>query len=165
MSDIFIKFVKFVPRPDFEGERGSLVVVVVDEDVEDDGVQQVDPVSRALGTVGQVGNVEVEVEVAGLVVEVAPQLTSLQAESPRHSGDRQLSDVPQEREVVSPQVSQGLQASLVDDGETVQVRGEPSGPLGVRDQDKPSHRVRVLEDDSLFLLPVVEDFVDPLESL
>ena len=67
--------------------------------------------------------------------------------------------------MVSPQVSQGLQASLVDDGETVQVRDEPSGPLGVRDQDKPSHRVRVLEDDSLFLLPVVEDFVDPLESL
>ena len=88
MSDIFIKFVKFVPRPDFEGERGSLVVVVVDEDVEDDGVQQVDPVSRALGTVGQVGNVEMEVEVAGLVVEVAPQLTSLQAVSARHCRHR-----------------------------------------------------------------------------
>ena len=72
MSDIFIKFVKFVRRPNLEGERRHLVVVVVDEDVEDDVVQEVDPAVRSLGVgPGQTGDVDVEVEVAGLVVEVA----------------------------------------------------------------------------------------------
>ena len=72
MADIFIKLVKFVRRPNFERERGHLVVVVVDEDVEDDGVQQVDPVSGAVRAVGQVVDVDMEVEVTGLVVEVTP---------------------------------------------------------------------------------------------
>ena len=108
MSDIFIKFVKFVPRPDFEGERGSLVVVIVDEDVEDDGVQQVDPVGRVGRAVGQVGEVDMQVEVTGLVVKVAPQLATLQAVPAGHGSHRLLSDVPQQREMVGPQVSQGL---------------------------------------------------------
>ena len=72
MSDIFIKFVKFVRRPNLEGERRHLVVVVVDEDVEDDGVQEVDPAGRSLGVgPGKTGDVDVEVEVTWLVVEVA----------------------------------------------------------------------------------------------
>ena len=45
MTKIFIKFVKFVSGPNFERNGGSLVVVVVDDDVEDDCVQEVDPVS------------------------------------------------------------------------------------------------------------------------
>ena len=46
MTNIFVKFVKFVSGPNFERNGGSLVVVVVvDDDVEDDCVQEVDPVS------------------------------------------------------------------------------------------------------------------------
>ena len=47
-------------------------MVVVDEDVEDDVVQEVDPAVRSLGVgPGQTGDVDVEVEVAWLVVDVA----------------------------------------------------------------------------------------------
>ena len=121
MTDIFVKFVKFVSAPNFERERGCPVVVVVDEDVEDDGVQQVDPVGRAPGPVVQVGEVDMEVVVTGLVVKVAPQLAALQAVPARHCSHCLLSDVHQERQMVGPQVSQGLQASLVDDSEAVKV--------------------------------------------
>ena len=121
MSDIFVKFVKFLSGPHFERERGCLVVVVVDEDVEDDGVQEVDPVSRVWGRVGQVGQVDVEMIVTGLVVKVTPQLAALQAEPPGHGTHRHLSDVAQQRQMLGPQVSQGLQSSLTDDGEAVQV--------------------------------------------
>ena len=126
MTDIFVKFVKFVSSTDFERERGCLVVVVVDEDVEDDGVQQVDPVGRVGRPVGQVGEVDMQVEVTGLVVKVTPHLAALQAVLAGHCSHRQLSDVPQQRQMVGPQVSQGLQSSLVDDSEAVQVSCEPS---------------------------------------
>ena len=62
------------------------------------------------------------------------------------------------------QVSQGLQASLPDDGQAVKIGGGPSGPLAVWEQDKASIRVGVLQDDSLLLLSVLEDVLDPLES-
>ena len=121
MADIFVKFVKLVSSTHFERERGHLVVVVVDDDVEDDGVQEMDPVGRVGGAVGQVGEVDMQVVVTGLVVKVAPQLAALQAEPPGHGTHRHLSDVAQQRQMLGPQVSQGLQSSLPDDGEAVQV--------------------------------------------
>ena len=106
MTDIFVKFVKFVSGPNFERERGCPVVVVVDEDVEDDGVQQVDPVGRAPGPVVQVGEVDMEVVVTGLVVDVAPHLAGLQTVLGGHGRHRLLPDIPQQGEVGGPEVSQ-----------------------------------------------------------
>ena len=121
MANIFIKFVKFVSGPNFERNGSSLVVVVVDDDVEDDGVQEVDPVSRVSGRVSQVGEMDMEMIVTGLVVKVTPHLAGLQTVLAGHGRHGLLSDVGQQREMVSTQVSQGLQTSLLDYGEAVQV--------------------------------------------
>ena len=114
-------FMVFLSGLNFERNGGSLVVVVVDDDVEDDGVQEVDPVSRVSGRVSQVGEMDMEVIVTGLVVKVTPQLAGLQTVLAGHGRHGLLSDVGQQREMVSTQVSQGLQISLLDYGKAVQV--------------------------------------------
>ena len=68
-----------------------------------------------------VGDMDMEVIVTGLVVEVTPELAGLQTVLTGHGRHGLLSDVGEQREMVSCQVSQGLQTSLLHEGDTVQV--------------------------------------------
>ena len=61
------------------------------------------------------------------------------------------------------EISEGLDTSLVDDGEAVEVRHRLSGPFKVRGQDEAGFWIRVLEDNSFHLLFVFQDIVDPLK--
>ena len=107
ISEIFVFIVQLVFLPDFEGERGSLVVVVVPLYIVDHSGEQVGAVTAGAGRgEAHAGDVDVEMVIAGLVVEIAPDLTGLQPVLAADGPHRLLPDVPQEREVGGPQVSQ-----------------------------------------------------------
>lgn len=150
-------------RPQGEAEGAPAVVQVVRPEVLEDVGEKVGPLHAAARGLGAQGaEVDMEVVVGGLVVEVDPQLVGGDAIALQDGLLPLVADVLEQRQVGCREVSETLQASLVNYGDQVEIMVLFLVPFEVGQEDEAHVRVWILIDNPLGLSYLLQDVENPL---